>query len=93
MVESKPVVNDVAKSPELYFWIANNDNYAHLRKIKDCSTLNDLDATPRDCRWILKFARKLRVPMENIIREVNPTKKELDDSFKFLMKKSVELTR
>ena len=55
--------------------------------------MNDLDATPRDCRWILKFARKLRVPMENIIREVNPTKKELDDSFKFLMKKSVELTR
>ena len=62
----------------LYFWIVNNDYYTELRKIDGCSTLIDLLATPRDCKEILKFAHRVRVPNPNIIREVNPTKKELN---------------
>ena len=60
---SKPKSIKKAITPELYFWISNNDNYSDLRNIEDCGTLNDLNATPRDCKEILKFARKIRVPM------------------------------
>ena len=77
----------------LYFWIVNNDYYTELRDIRGCSTLIDLKATPRDCKQVMKFAQRLRVPMQNIIREVNPTVKELNESYKFLRKESIRLTQ
>ena len=58
--------------------MVNNGYYPELRKIEGCAALIDLLATPRDCKEILKFAQRVRVPNPNIIREVNPTKKELN---------------
>ena len=54
--------------PVLFIWIANNDDYNELRKMDGCSTQIDLTATLKDCEEIMKFARKMRVPEENIMR-------------------------
>ena len=78
---SQPKTVDLVKTQVLYFWIANNDNNSDFCYTKECETLKDLKATLGDCKNILKFARKLYVPRENIIREVNPTVKELNGSF------------
>ena len=57
-----------ALKPVLFIWITNNDSYGELRKMDGCSTQIDLIATPKDCEEIMKFARKMRIPEENIIR-------------------------
>ena len=75
---------DEAVKPVLYIWIVNNDVYGELRKMDGCDTQIDLVATPKDCKEIMKFARKIRVPLENIIREENKTTKELNETYKFL---------
>ena len=65
--------SDEALKPVLFIWIVNNDAYGELRKMKGCSGQIDLIATPKDCKEIMKFARKVRIPLENIIREENKT--------------------
>ena len=73
--------------------MVNNDYYPELRKIDGCATLIDLLATPRDCKEMRKFAHGVRVPHRNIISDMNPTVKELNESYKRLRDASIKLTR
>ena len=88
MVEALQNKMQNANKVDIYFWMITDDNYEELRKIVGCEGLADLGATKKDGVHIMRLARSLGVPEENMYINNRATIKDLKATYTTLLKLS-----
>ena len=73
------------------FWLISESDYELLRGVNGCEGQSDLPATVTDNDHIIAIADGLGIPQDNRFININPDKKDLDKSYKEILKLSRKL--
>ena len=73
-------------------WFYVCDNYEAFRTVDGCDNLINLPAVLKDLEAVQKIADAMGIPndAEHRIVNINPTKKELQDAYKTILRKQIE---